>query len=333
MLRLRSVVIRTAQIHYVAAPVRLHTDTGIERMPYGGLGLSCPGKALQRNLEARLATGLQEPIIPMHLSEEVIELVPVQSVAQVELIQTEPCLAPGIRIESEDAELLPEIILHVAAIHEQDIVVLGGMAHLRAGHEILPELNRKHLFENEHSEELGGWLLSIEANETHRGLCAMATCLPGLQQHLDGLSNVTRSLIALSEIDAGDIELLVPSSNLYPAPENGNGLLPVAETEIGLAEIEVGAGVVGIPRQVLHEKADIALVLVGFAASVAVVDENRVRKHGCVLCRRACPGLVGAALAYPGLRAAEDAHIAIDEGASRLLERHTGLLWAEIGEG
>ena len=330
VLRLGRVVVRAAQIHQIATPIGLDTNTGIERLPYGGLWLSCPGKTLQRNLEARLATGLQEPIIPVHLSEEGIELVPVQSVAQVELIQTEPCLASGIRIESEDAELLPEIILHIATVHEQNIVILGGMAHLCAGHEILPELNRKHLFEDEHPEELGGRLLPIQTNETHRGLCAMATGLPGLQQHLNGLCYVARSLITLSQIYAGNIDLLIPSSDLYPAPENGNGLLPVAETEIGLAEIEVGAGVIGIPRQVLHEKTNIALVFVGFAAAVAVVDKNRLGKHRCVLCRRACPGLVGAALADPGLRAAEDTHIAIDEGASGLLERHTGLLWTEV---
>ena len=53
--------------------------------------------------------------------------------------------------------------------------------------------------------------------------------------------------------------------------------------------------------QVLFEKTHIPRILVGFAATVAVINERGRVELGGVLGRWACPGLVGRPLTYPRL--------------------------------
>ena len=85
--------------------------------------------------------------------------------------------------------------------------------------------------------------------------------------------------------------------------------------------------------QILLEQTYIPRILVRLAAAVAVVNEHRRIQARGVPVRRTGPGLVRGTLADPRLRAAHEAHVAVDEAAGGLLQRYTGLLGAKCRQG
>ena len=72
----------------------------------------------------------------------------------------------------------------------------------------------------------------------------------------------------------GNIDLLIPAAQLNAALQGRNSIRPITHTEIGLAEIKVRASISRHLLQILLQKTDIARILVGFAAAVAVVNQH-----------------------------------------------------------
>ena len=128
VLRLGRVIVRATEIHQISAPIGLHADTGIKGLPAAGVLLLAPWELIQGQEKASLTTWLQTPIIPMHIPEECIELVPVEPRLQIQLIKLQPCLGLESRIEADDGEFLPQMIVHVALIDKENILIVVGGA-------------------------------------------------------------------------------------------------------------------------------------------------------------------------------------------------------------
>ena len=257
---------------------------------------------------------------------------PVQPRLQIQLVKLKPGLLVEAAVESENGQLLPDLEIRVPIVHEKNIPVPRRRPQLHARPQILSIENREQLLQNHGRQKLRVRLLPIDANHPHHGLRAEGARLPGLQIGLYSLRRRPRVLVALSQIETGDIDLLVPAPQLYPALQGRNRIRPVPHTEVGLAEIEMCPRVVRHLLQILLEQADVTRILVRLAAPVPVVNEHRRIQTARMLVRRTGPGLVRGPLTNPRLRAAHDAHVAVNEAPRRLLQRYTGLLGAQGGQ-
>ena len=137
MLRLRRVIVRAAEIHEISAPIGLLADTRIERLPATRVLFLAPRELIERRLKPCLAPRLQAPVIPMHVPKERIELMPVEARLQIQLIELEPRLLLEARIEADDGQLLPQMIVDIALIHKENIVILAGRPSHHARAQIL----------------------------------------------------------------------------------------------------------------------------------------------------------------------------------------------------
>ena len=227
MLRLCRVVVRAPQVYEITAAIRLHPNARIEGLPGGGLGLASPRQPLQGNLKTGLAPRPKAPIIPVHVPEQTVELMPVQLRLQIQLVKLEPGLLVKARVESENGQLLPNLEILVPIVHKKHIPILSRRAQLHACPQILSIQNPKQLLKNHGRQKLRLRLLAIYRNHAYRGLRAEGARLPGLQIRLDGLRRLSRVLIALAQIETGDIDFLIPAANLYPALQGGDRIRPV----------------------------------------------------------------------------------------------------------
>ncbi len=319
VLRLLCEIVREAQIQLVAA-IGPPADARIKRLPAARLIFASPGKTLKRDGEPRLAARLELPIIPMNLSKQGIEVVPVELRREIELVHSKPRRLLLSRIKSQNHGLLPNVVIDVAAIHKENILIVRGGACGFACGIGGAELERVELLEKHTRNELGFRLFAVHRNEAHCGLGAVLASLPGLQPHLCSIRRAAHSLVALAEIELRNVGLLVPASERDALFENWNRLCPVAHTEIGLTEIEVCPMVVLISGKIFQQEANIPLILVRLTATVAVIREDRRFEKCGVFARRTRPGLVRPSFTDPGLRAAQEAHIAVDETAICLFE-------------
>ena len=69
-------------------------------------------------------------------------------------IQLEPGLGPPIRVESENGQFLPDVMIHVARIHKEYIMVLNRRAYAGPRAKILAELNGEQLLKEHHGQKL-----------------------------------------------------------------------------------------------------------------------------------------------------------------------------------
>ena len=87
-----------------------------------------------------MTAGLQTPIVPMQMGKNPIEFVPVHLRLQIKFVEAQPRLGPRIRIESENRQLLPHVMLRIPAIHKELVVILERGSESGPAHEILARL-------------------------------------------------------------------------------------------------------------------------------------------------------------------------------------------------